>query len=639
MPTKKRRKASTLSERFVAEVSERLSRGKQVRRTLPLEGRLHIDRTLPFLVVYRRPPDRPDPGTDKLVMGEASYLIVSASRRIERGVSRLVRSIVKTQVEKCKAFLIIELWAAGREGAGQSSGGPPARPAFRLVANRANLPTVTLQALLDALKRVRLLRRNATVEMVYARRQWPEDFSSLLPSSEARRLSCSVIGLEVKPIYQNPDSGEVYPLLLRRLHRDLASALKRGVFEFAHQQTSLKPSSYQALGRRAVVKAVWEVDRSLAEISNSFDFLLQVTPVNIDEAWNQFKRKQFRSPPEFFYRPLPVDPALLKRQLYDIPIERVEDPTLSLIFREKRTELDQKLSMLGDRGTRKFLYGSLQLFGNVSDALAKLAREILEQIPPHSREGSGGKRLTAEEFLPLARKEIEYYRRQYPEMACRAEIRDDTSGLMVSRGNLLIGQRIQIPESRVEALLQHEVGTHALTYFNGRAQPFQQLYTGLAGYDELQEGLAVLSEYLVGGLSRPRLRVLAARVIATRHLIDGVPFADTFHELSRTYGLEQRTAYSVTARIYRGGGLTKDAVYLRGLVSALKYVGEGGRLEILFVGKIGAHHVPLIRELRARRVLKSAPLRPRYLDGSKCRERLARLQNGVLVLDLVKRRK
>ena len=50
---------------------------------------------------------------------------------------------------------------------------------------------------------------------------------------------------------------------------------------------------------------------------------------------------------------------------------------------------------------------------------------------------------------------------------------------MVSNGNLLIGKRLQIPESRVEALIQHEVGTHVLTYVNGRNQPFQQLYCGL----------------------------------------------------------------------------------------------------------------------------------------------------------------
>ncbi|NIQ16470.1 MAG: DUF1704 domain-containing protein, partial [Candidatus Dadabacteria bacterium] len=67
---------------------------------------------------------------------------------------------------------------------------------------------------------------------------------------------------------------------------------------------------------------------------------------------------------------------------------------------------------------------------------------------------------------------------------------------------------------RVEALLQHEIGTHALTYFNGLSQPFKQLCIGLSGYEELQEGLAVLAEYLVGGLSKPRLRLLAGRVVA-----------------------------------------------------------------------------------------------------------------------------
>ncbi len=149
---------------------------------------------------------------------------------------------------------------------------------------------------------------------------------------------------------------------------------------------------------------------------------------------------------------------------------------------------------------------------------------------------------------------------------------------MVSRGNLLVSSESRIPASRVEALIQHEVGTHVLTYHNGRAQPLRQLYTGLAGYDALQEGLAVLAEYLVGGLSRPRLRLLAARVVAAAHMIDGATFVETFRELDRTHGFSQRTAFVVTMRTYRGGGLTKDAVYLRGLRQILDYLGNGGRL-------------------------------------------------------------
>jgi uncharacterized protein (TIGR02421 family) len=183
------------------------------------------------------------------------------------------------------------------------------------------------------------------------------------------------------------------------------------------------------------------------------------------------------------------------------------------------------------------------------------------------------------------------------------------------------------------------VGTHVLTYFNGKAQPFQQLYTGLAGYEELQEGLAVLAEYLVGGLSKSRLRLLAGRVIAARCLVDGASFVDTFRVLTKSYRFKQHTAFVITARIYRGGGLTKDAVYLRGLVGVLKYIGRGGTLEPLYVGKIAANHIPIIQELQLRQVLRPVPLYPRYLQNPETAEKLQRLKQGVSPLELVERKK
>ena len=103
----------------------------------------------------------------------------------------------------------------------------------------------------------------------------------------------------------------------------------------------------------------------------------------------------------------------------------------------------------------------------------------------------------------------------------------------------------------------------------------------------------MLAEYLVGGLSRYRMRILAARVVAAHHMLDGATFIDTFRTLDRNYEFSQRTAYTIAMRIYRGGGLTKDAVYLRGLLQILKYLREGGELEPLFVGKIASAHLPL----------------------------------------------
>ena len=184
-------------------------------------------------------------------------------------------------------------------------------------------------------------------------------------------------------------------------------------------------------------------------------------------------------------------------------------------------------------------------------------------------------------------------------------------------------------------MIQHEVGTHVLTYINGRDQPFQQLYCGLAGSDELQEGLAVLSEYLVGGLSPPRIRLLAGRVMATRMLIDGATFIDTFRELHFRHGFSQRTAYIVTSRIYRSGGYTKDAVYLRGLVNLVKYLRNGGELAPLLIGKISIEDVPVINELQLRKVLTPSLLRPRYLDSPKSASRLNDLKNGTNIFKLI----
>ncbi|MCB0181239.1 MAG: DUF1704 domain-containing protein, partial [Anaerolineae bacterium] len=266
------------------------------------------------------------------------------------------------------------------------------------------------------------------------------------------------------------------------------------------------------------------------------------------------------------------------------------------------------------------------------------AIDILKHISPRSHESSGRHYLNAAAFAERATQEIDYYRQFYPYLSAKVQVRDDIAGLMVSRGNLLISQQSRIPASRVEALIQHEVGTHLLTYFNGRAQPFQQLYTGLAGYEELQEGIAVLAEYLVGGLSRPRLRLLAGRVIAAKRLIEGATFVDTFRELYRTYGFAQRTAFTVTMRIYRGGGLTKDAIYLRGLVEVLQYIKGGGQLDPLFVGKIAADHIPIIKELQWRQVLRPTPLYPRYMNSVEAAARLEELRNGTSILDLIERK-
>jgi uncharacterized protein (TIGR02421 family) len=468
----------------------------------------------------------------------------------------------------------------------------------------------------------------------------PTAFPPLISSAAAAKANCFVLGLEVHPVYRDPETGDVYPLVLRELRRHLSLALKRTFYAFTRTLTTQRPRHYHVLGRRAVVKAVWNIDRGLAEVADSFDFLLQVTPVNGAQAWNSFRRSGYDRAPVLRYRPSPVDPMILKRKLFAVPLERVEDPAIFELLREKQVELDRKLTMLLDMNSPRFLHGSVQLYGEMSDKNLATAEELLGRLSPKSRDSGRGGYLDADTLADLARAEIEYYRRQWPEVEAEVEVREDiANGLMVSHGNLLIGAGTRVPSARADALLSHEIGTHVLTYYNGRAQPFRQLYSGLAGYDALQEGLAVLAEYLVGGLSRPRLRLLAARVMAVRRLTDGASFVDTFRELVGDHGFDRRTAFTIAVRVYRGGGLTKDAVYLQGLIDVLDYVRRGGDLKPLLVGKIAAHHVPVVRELTWRGVLRESPLTPRYLESDDARRRLEHLSSVSTVLEFTDRRR
>jgi uncharacterized protein (TIGR02421 family) len=375
-----------------------------------------------------------------------------------------------------------------------------------------------------------------------------------------------------------------------------------------------------------------EIDRSLTELERTIDPLLNVTPVNASEAWEDFQRSGFSAVPTLRSRPLSFEPDAIKRRLYNLEIERVEDPALQGLFLSKRDEIMRQITMLEDRDTSRFVYESLQIYGEPSEALVVDADELLAKIEiPAPQSGS----VTAGGFAEAAQRELDYYRSAYPGFDSELEVRTDVADLMVSHGRLLIPAAASFRTDRVEPLIQHEVGTHVVTYQNGRAQPLQMLAVGLPGYDETQEGLAVLAEYVSGGLDPRRMRLLAGRVIAIRRLLDGARFLDIFEELRERYSFAPRTAWGVTIRVARSGGLTKDVIYLRGIARVLEFAAERKSIDALLVGKLALEHVPLVEELVERGVLSQAWIRPRWAESGDARERMEHVFNGLSVHDLV----
>ncbi len=628
-----------ISDRLIESVIAAMTENRPIRQPLPGGGVLNMDRLLPFLCVYRRDPRRGDAGTELFVTAEAAYLSAPGGAVRRPGLRKLVCRVAETAAARLGSFLVLEVWSDDDRRVphvdDEITGEPLLpQPAYRIITRIAHRPEGTVARLEFALQRVRLHRRDSEVTIALQSRTHPPNMQPLISASDPDRLNCHVLGLEIRPIYRNPQTGEIYQDLLQRLRRGVSGALKQAFFTFALNRTNVRPQHYFVLGRRSLPQLVWSVDHQLADVSSRFKFLLLTTPANAERSWRTFAEDGYRKEPRFLYRPIDHDPLLLKRKLLRIRTEQIADPTLEHLFRQTQDELERQITMLADIGTRRFLPGSLQVFGGVTPSLAQLADEILTRLPRCERTET--QRIGAKEFAKQATREIQYYRHFSQEFTPQAIVRDDMySGLLSTGGNLLIGRETTLASHRVGAMLQHEVGTHLLTYYNGAAQPLRLLKVGLAGYDGLQEGLAVLSEYLVGGLSHSRMRTLAARVVATDQMVRGNSLPEVFRSLTEQHGFEPRTAYTIALRVYRAGGLTKDAIYLRGLVEILEYLRGDGELEPLFVGKLAVDHIPVIRELLLRGVLRPPPLRPRWLDHPLAAERLERLRAGKTVLDML----
>ncbi len=433
-----------ISDRLIERVVVALAENRPVREQLPGGGMLNMDRLLPFLCIYRRDPRRADAGTGLFVTAEAAYLSAPGGVVRRPGLRKLVSRIAETAAARLGSFLVLEVWSDDDGRVPRTVDEITAEPllpqgAFRILTRLPHRPDGTVAKLEFALQRIKLHRKGSEVTIVVQSRTHPPGMHQLISAADALRLNCHVLGLEIRPIYRSPETGEVYQALLRRLRRGVTRALKQAFFAFALNRTNVRPQHYYMLGRRSLPQMVWSVDRQLADVSSQFKFLLLTTPVNAERSWHTFAAEGYQTEPRFLYRPLENDPLLLKRKLLRIRTEQIEDPTLEHVFRQTQDELERQIIMLSDIGTRRFLPGSLQVFGGVAPSLAELADEILKRLP--RSEPAEPDRMGAKEFARRATREIQYYRQSMKEFTPQAIVRDDMySGLLSTGGNLLIGR-------------------------------------------------------------------------------------------------------------------------------------------------------------------------------------------------------
>ncbi len=608
-----------IAENEINELIGELQDGMRTVTELPHGGYLFLEHDVPFLLIYRKRKN--DTSTLRLARTGASYLIVG-DENFEY-FADFINQLTEKMSARFGAFILMEIYR-GAEGSTE----------FVIRGPSHKLP-VSLEVLRKELEGIESrkygVQLTARIEQTKQRHQ--ESKEAFFSIEDIKECGGTLIGLEVPPVFRDAE-GTVYPLYFRKFREHFAEALQKSVFEFIRVQTSSNLASYYALGKREIHEEVFKMDKRLTHIESSYQFLLLLSPVNIQSMRHRFFESNFKDLEEYHYRLLPIDPDILKRKLYNLDIDKIDDPALSYLFDEKREEIDQQLTMLKERGSKNFFYSSVRLYKGLEKNILTEAELILQNISEETAKVKE-KMLDAEAFGKMAESEFEFFRNQDSKYKGKVHIRKDVNVMMVSNGELYLPSDYELTEKEAKALIQHEIGTHSLTHFNGSQQPLTQLSVGFADYDPLQEGIAVLSEYLIGGLSANRLRILAGRVIAGAALLDGADFKEVFNLLYTTHDFSREPAFNITSRIFQGGGFLKDIIYLKGLVNLRDYLMDGGDLEFLLAGKFALKHVPMIKDLTERGLLYPPKLKPRYFQQKDFNQRMNKIKQGVSLSKLI----
>lgn len=329
---------------------------------------------------------------------------------------------------------------------------------------------------------------------------------------------------------------------------------------------------------------ILKIDDALYKLLKDFEILSFVNPINIEEEKELFFHQKFNQNPNFRYSKLTVDTHQLKAQMFRLPIEDIKHPLLHTIYRDIIGAYADKTDMISAIGKGDFLFNSLRYFGQPSKKDIANANFLLycNELPDYLEEPF----LDFEEI-------IEGFQTAVKNMGFDFKIRISSnipSDVLVlnSQKTLQLKMGAQFTRSRLNALIHHEVGVHVLTSQNAIAQPLRIMQLGLPNNTVTQEGLAIYSEYKCGGLTVTRLKELALRVLAVESLTNGNDFKTTFQMLLENHNPNPNKLFYLVTRVYRGGGFTKDFLYLRGFRKILELTDQQTNIQPLFIGK--THH-------------------------------------------------
>ena len=343
-----------------------------------------------------------------------------------------------------------------------------------------------------------------------------------------------------------------------------------------------------------VTKALFDIDNNIDQLVKKIELLSYVNPVNIEEEKQKFFASKYLKNPNFEYPEIDFDKFKLHRKFFTQSIEFIEDERLRSLYEDiiySYSGLIQCIETIGEG--KKFYYNSLHSFGTPTEQDVENAKFILHFESEDEKEEIFKPKYSTLEAEQIFRKYSEKYDFSYDiktssKMGAIAMVLNNIKTLVLNENHTF-------SEIEMGILTNHEIGVHMVTTMNGLLHPLKIFSHGFPNNEETQEGLAVFSEYMSGNLTVKRLKELAYRVIAVDSLAKGYSFSKTFRLLNTAYDLDKNESFYITTRAHRGGGFTKDYLYLTGLKKVYDYYKEGKDLGLLLTGKVSLEYVDEIK--------------------------------------------
>jgi uncharacterized protein (TIGR02421 family) len=403
-----------------------------------------------------------------------------------------------------------------------------------------------------------------------------------------------VLATEIKKVYCNELTGEDYPARIRELMQGIKNAILRHALTYSQKESSFSTQRKAHLLGQSEDKDLLSIDRKLHRILKNFEILAIVNPINSAQEYKRFVKNKFTETPKFKYSPIKINPFELKQKLSALPTSQISDISFRTLYETVINSYFDKIDMIASINSKKFLYNSLRYFGR-PDKTDLINAEYILHLPIIPSEPRRSPTLDKQRVLDIFNAGAKSY-----DFNCNINL----SSKVISRVLVLNSKRTILirPDARfslkeAQALVEHEIGVHMLTTQNSGLNKLKVFNLGLPVNTMTQEGLAILAEFLSGNITLSRLKKLALRVVVTDMMCNGASFIDCYKYLVDNHHIGSNDAYTITTRIFRGGGFTKDHLYLKGFVKILNKWNAGQDLSPLLVGKTSIEFYDTIQEM------------------------------------------